>query len=260
MPSWLRWEVSAWANFCMLKAYEMADCHKSLVVLYDFRGDSAKAASGPPAEEPLSNPSFLCNVQGGFCKGCFGPSGPPPQEEVISARWATAASSNGRGGPGNGFIKDPSTTADASGTDGASGGTDGGFKSALMKGGGLELTAPWALAAVDQTQRAPPLHPYFSSQPDKHTRTHAIVGRAEAQYCKTPFFTWRLAGGSSALHVSGEGCMYDAGSGSGYGSIFSCGSLTWIWICVSESGWSGSIFNSYTVSFHPCCFCPGRHV
>ena len=70
-----------------------------------------------------------------------------------------------------------------------------------MKGGGLELTAPWALAAVDQPQRAPPLHPYFSSQPDKHTRTHAIVGRAEAQYCKTPFFTWRLAGGSSALHV-----------------------------------------------------------
>ena len=51
--------------------------------------------------------------------------------------------------------------------------------------GGLELTSPWAIdqAALAVTRRPPP-HPYDSSQPNKFSRTHTIIGNTEAMYCR----------------------------------------------------------------------------
>ncbi|GAX81428.1 hypothetical protein CEUSTIGMA_g8858.t1 [Chlamydomonas eustigma] len=152
--------------------------------------------------------SAFPHIEGGFCKGCFGPSGPPPApgaDEKLSSgpgglRWATARIGAGSG-PGTGRNAFVATAALPTATSEMPLGDI--YRSKLLGGKQIELSAPWAVVGVltpaQQAAQAPP-HPYHSSVPDKYNRTHTIVSKAEAVYCKSPFFTWRLASGS-ALHV-----------------------------------------------------------
>ena len=188
------------------------------------------------------------HIQGGHCKGCFGPDGPSPDLEIPSmkaavtgtSRFATMPSASGSGagaGTGTGAVKNqsimssrqsprPSGTAvqgdgssylvdmEASGSGGGGGGQDGcnvKYKSELFPT--LPLTAAWAASRdVDKSKgQASTTHPSLTSAIDKFSRTHTIIGRAEAVYCQDPFFTWRLINGG-ALHVGLHPPLYEVRS------------------------------------------------
>ncbi|KAG1665339.1 hypothetical protein FOA52_011753 [Chlamydomonas sp. UWO 241] len=167
------------------------------------------------------------HIVGGFCKGCFGDSPPPDfvpvkftSRGVISgvSPSKTASCCAHAGDPGH--VHGSGHSHNRSGSDGGQGGDGartattkaGGtkpFKSQFLLSGDTALSAPWILETSQwATQRKDTVPPHLrATMTDKFARTHTIVGRTEAEYCRSPFFTWYLPDGS-AVHVGLNDALY----------------------------------------------------
>lgn len=82
------------------------------------------------------------------------------------------------------------------------------FKSSLLNTGTHDLSAAWALDRPTNAFRRPSTPPHLSRHlPDKHARTHRIIGQSEAIYCE-----WVGPSALILLNVSAYlGCLLPPG-------------------------------------------------